>query len=72
MGTSSTNTRRATTKGNPKPLWLLVPPNAVRLSQLKRWAKQTADQIAGERGIPANQIEYDPDLEAQLEQCETV
>jgi len=42
-------------------------PNSVRLRQLKRWAKQTADQIAEERGIPANQIEYDPDLETQLD-----
>ena len=38
----------------------------------KRWAKQTADQIAEERGIPISRVEYDPDLEAQLEQCETV
>ena len=42
-------------------------PNAVNLRQLKRWARQTADQIAEERGIPANQIEYDPDLETQLD-----
>ena len=41
--------------------------NAVKLSQLRRWAKQTADQIAEERGIPANQVEYDPDLETQLD-----
>jgi len=42
-------------------------PNAVSLSQLRRWAKQTADQIAEARGIPANQVEYDPDLETQLD-----
>jgi len=42
-------------------------PNTVSLSQLRRWAKQTADQLAGERGIPANQIEFDPDLETQLD-----
>ena len=42
-------------------------PNAVNLRQLKRWARQTADQIAEERGIPANQVEYDPDLETQLD-----
>ena len=41
--------------------------NAVKLSQLRRWAKQTADQIAEERGIPANLVEYDPDLETQLD-----
>ena len=38
-------------------------PHAVKLGQLKRWAKQTAGEIAKERGIPAEQIEYDPDLE---------
>ena len=43
-------------------------PNAVRLSQLKRWAKQTAGEIAEEREIPAKRIEYDPDLEAQLKE----
>jgi hypothetical protein len=43
-------------------------PNAVRLSQLKRWAKQTAGEVANERGIPAKRIEYDPDLEAQLKE----
>ena len=42
-------------------------PNSVRLRQLKRWAKQTADQIAEERGIPTNQIEYDPDLQTELD-----
>ena len=41
--------------------------NAVNLRRLKRWAKQTADQIAEERRIPANQVEYDPDLETQLD-----
>lgn len=43
-------------------------PNAVWLSQLKRWAKQTTGEIAEERGIPMNQVEYDPDLEAQLKE----
>jgi len=42
-------------------------PNAVNLRQLKRWAKQTADQIAEEREIPANQIECDPDLQTELD-----
>ena len=54
-------------QGNRKPMWTLVRPNAVKPSQLRRWAKQTADQIAEERGIPVNQVEYDPDLEAQLD-----
>ena len=40
-----------------------VSQNAVKLRQLKRWAKQTAGEIAKERGIPAKQIEYDLDLE---------
>jgi hypothetical protein len=43
-------------------------PNAVKLSQLRRWAKQTAGEIAKARGIPADRIEYDPDLEATLEE----
>jgi hypothetical protein len=43
-------------------------PNAVGLSQLRRWARQTAGEIAQERGIPAKRIEYDPDLEAQLKE----
>ena len=42
-------------------------PNAVNLRQLKRWAKQTADQIANEWRIPLNRVEYDPDPEAQLD-----
>jgi hypothetical protein len=46
-------------------------PGAVSRSQLRRWAKTTADQIANEWRIPLNRVEYDPDLEAQLEQCET-
>ena len=45
-------------------------PNAVKLRQLNRWAKQTAGEIANERGIPANQIEYDPDLDAQLKEID--
>ena len=43
-------------------------PNAVKLSQLRRWAKQTAGEIALARGIPASRIEYDPDLEATLKE----
>jgi hypothetical protein len=43
-------------------------PGAVRLSQLKRWARQTAREIANERGIPAERIAYDPDLEATLKE----
>ena len=43
-------------------------PNAVKLRQLKRWAKQTADQVANEWEIPADQIAFDPDLEAQLKE----
>jgi len=42
-------------------------PNAVTLRQLKRWAKQTAGEIAKERGIPAHRIGYDADLETQLD-----
>ena len=41
-------------------------PRAVKQGQMKRWAKQTAGEIASERGIPAKGIEYDADLEAQL------
>ena len=43
-------------------------PNAVKLAQLKRWAKQTANEIAKERRIPAKMIEYDADLEAALQE----
>ena len=43
-------------------------PNAVNLRQLRRWAKQTAGEIAQARGIPADRIEHDPDLEATLEE----
>jgi hypothetical protein len=43
-------------------------PGAAKLSQIKRWAVQTAKEIASERGIPANQIEYDSDLEASLKE----
>ena len=43
-------------------------PQAVRLSQLQRWAKQTAGEIANERRIPASRIEYDADLEAALQE----
>jgi hypothetical protein len=42
-------------------------PGVVSRSQLRRWAEQTAEEIAEERGIPVRKIEYDPDLEAQLE-----
>ena len=41
---------------------------AANLSQIKRWAVQTAKEIAKERGISANQIEYDHDLEASLKE----
>ena len=54
---------------HPKESTAIIDPsstNAVKLSQLRRWAKQTADQIAEKRGIPTNQIEYDPDLETPL------
>ena len=37
-------------------------PVAVSRSQLRRWAKETADQIANEWRIPLNRVEYDPDL----------
>jgi hypothetical protein len=43
-------------------------PGAAMLSQIRRWARQTARDIAKERGIPANWIEYDPDLEASLKE----
>ena len=33
-------------------------------SQLRRWAKQTAEKMAEE--LLANRVEYDPDLEVQL------
>jgi len=39
-------------------------PGAVSLRQLRRWAKQTAGEIAEERGI--ERVQYDPDLEADL------
>ena len=55
---------------HPKESTAIIDPsstNAVKLSQLRRWAKQTADQIAEERGIPLNRVEYDPDLEAELD-----
>ncbi len=42
-------------------------PHAVNLRQLKRWAKQTAHEIAKERRILASSIEYDADLEAALQ-----
>ena len=42
-------------------------PNAVRLPQLKRWAKQTAVEVSNEWGIPADRIEYDADMEAALQ-----
>jgi hypothetical protein len=45
-------------------------PGAVSRSQLRRWAKQTAEEMAEE--LLANRVEYDSDLEAQLEPCETV
>ena len=42
--------------------------NAVRLRQLERWAEQTAGEVANERGIPADRIAFDSDLEAQLKE----
>ena len=39
-------------------------PGAVNLRQLRRWAKQTASDIAEEQGI--ERVQYDPDLEADL------
>ena len=42
--------------------------NAVKLSQLRRWAKQTACEVATERGIPSNRVEYDANLEATLKE----
>jgi len=45
-------------------------PGAVGRSQLRRWAKQTAEEMAEE--LLANRVEYDPDLEANLDPCETV
>ena len=44
--------------------------NAVKLAQLRRWAGQTAGEIAQNRGIPASRIEYDADLEATLKEWE--
>lgn len=41
-------------------------PHAVRRYKLRFWAKQTAGQVAKERGIPPKQIAYDADLEDQL------
>jgi hypothetical protein len=43
-------------------------PQAVKLPQIKRWAKQTAKEIAKERGIPTNRVEYDADLEAAIKE----
>jgi len=40
---------------------------AVSRSQLRRWARETADQIANEWRIPLNRVEYDPDLEAEMD-----
>lgn len=45
-------------------------PGAVSRSQLRRWAKQTAEKMAEE--LLTNRVEYDPDLEAQLELSWTV
>ncbi len=41
-------------------------PNAISLRQLKRWAKQTASEIAKERAISMAQVQHDPELESQL------
>ena len=45
-------------------------PNAVTLRQLKRWAKQTAGEIATEHEIPTQRIRYDADLEAAIREQE--
>ena len=42
--------------------------NSVKLPQLGRWARQTAEEIAEKRGVPANRVEYDADLEASLKE----
>lgn len=42
--------------------------HAVRHSILRAWARQTAGQIAKERGIPPTQVQHDFDLEAQLKE----
>jgi hypothetical protein len=47
-------------------------PGAASRSQLRRWARQTAEEIAAEWRVPHERTAYDPDLEAQLERCETV
>jgi hypothetical protein len=52
----------------------VINPNSsgvVSRSQLRRWAEQTAKETADEWQIPVRQIEYDPDLEAQLELSDT-
>ena len=41
-------------------------PHAARRHLLRCWAKQTAGQIAKERGIPPKEIKYDADLESQF------
>jgi len=45
-------------------------PNAVKLRQLRRWARQTANEIAQNQGVPADRVEYDTDLEATLKEWE--
>ena len=47
-------------------------PGAVSRSQLRRWARQTAEEVADEWRLRHEHVRYDPDLEAQLEPCETV
>jgi hypothetical protein len=44
--------------------------NSVKLLQLRRWAKQTAQEIAEKRGVPASRVEYDADLESTLRELE--
>ena len=44
--------------------------HSVTLPQLRRWAKQTAGEIAPERHIPASRVEYDPDLESTLKELD--
>lgn len=42
--------------------------HTVPLYRLKVWARQTASEIARERGIAPVHVWHDPDLEAQLQE----
>ena len=61
-----TSIRRATTSRDSQATTVPGSPNAVRLRQLRRWARQTAGEIAKAQGIPVKRVEYDPDLESTL------